>query len=53
MKSGSCFILPVTLKNNCTFHVFKEEVFIFPNGTMWFHTESNSELILKMHAVSK
>lgn len=53
MKGCGCFILPVTLKNNSTLHEFKEGVFIFPSGIMWFHTESNSELILKMHAVPR
>lgn len=53
MKGCSCFILPVNLKNNSTVRVFKEGFFIFPNGIMWFHTESNSELIVKMHAVPK
>lgn len=52
-KSGSCFILPVTLKTNNTLHVFKGVVFIFPDGIMWFHMESNSDLILKMHAVPR
>jgi len=53
VKGGGCFIPPVTLMNNSTLRVFKEEVLIFPRGTMWFHAESNSELIFKMYVVPK
>lgn len=52
VKGSGCFIPPVTLINNSTLHVFKEEVLIFPRGTMWFHAEPNSELILK-HVVPR